>query len=441
MIQYFCRLRTNMPILVKDYTWTESKDSVHITVPLKGVKRTNVGLTCTNEYLKANYPPFLFEVLLFKEIDDDKSSAKVRDGAVEFSLIKMDPDVWGRLQSENSDDKAFMLKKKLETVEYLQKKTAASEEREAKSKTENKRYTIKEMMKLEEGEKSRIESVKETERMNTEREMEEWKVKKQLEEESEKQKLQDEQMNASRKTLNRSRETREFQSQQSAVSGEIFADVQESPDDYENCEVEVNQHTGSRPREAGNIKFKFTPRVFPTPLRESKTAEEEQWLQKQAEARKNKEVDDPDLEEHEKDPEWLKDKGNKLFGSGNYAAAVNAYNLAIRLRPKMHTLYLNRAACHLKLRNFYKCIEDCSTAHDLLQPPVPANAKARLKAHIRRGTAFCELELYAEGLLDYNAALKIDPQNQSLKLDAQNIKDIIEKGDSEISIVSDVNAV
>uniref|UniRef100_A0A0E9SMV1 Uncharacterized protein n=1 Tax=Anguilla anguilla TaxID=7936 RepID=A0A0E9SMV1_ANGAN len=31
-------------------------------------------------------------------------------------------------------------------------------------------------------------------------------------------------------------------------------------------------------------------------------------------------------------------------------------------------------------------------------PAVPDNAAARLKAHLRRGTAFCELELYAEGL-------------------------------------------
>lgn len=36
-------------------------------------------------------------------------------------------------------------------------------------------------------------------------------------------------------------------------------------------------------------------------------------------------------------------------------------------------------------------------ALDLLTPPVPDNANARVKAHVRRGTAFCELELYAEG--------------------------------------------
>lgn len=43
---------------------------------------------------------------------------------------------------------------------------------------------------------------------------------------------------------------------------------------------------------------------------------------------------------------------------------------------------------------------------DLLSPPVPQNADSRCKALIRRGTAFCELEMYVEGQylkdVDYN---------------------------------------
>ena len=36
-------------------------------------------------------------------------------------------------------------------------------------------------------------------------------------------------------------------------------------------------------------------------------------------------------------------------------------------------------------------------AMDLLSPPVPQNAASRLKAMVRRGTAFCQLEMYIEG--------------------------------------------
>lgn len=60
-----------------------------------------------------------------------------------------------------------------------------------------------------------------------------------------------------------------------------------------------------------------------------------------------------------------------------------------------------------------------------MSPPVPNNADSRLKAHVRRGTAFCHLELYAEGLMDYRAALKIDPDNEELKADAIKIENII----------------
>lgn len=41
-------------------------------------------------------------------------------------------------------------------------------------------------------------------------------------------------------------------------------------------------------------------------------------------------------------------------------------------------------------------------ALELLTPPVPQNEESRCKAHVRRGTAFCELELYVEGI-DYGS--------------------------------------
>lgn len=49
-----------------------------------------------------------------------------------------------------------------------------------------------------------------------------------------------------------------------------------------------------------------------------------------------------------------------MFATGNYLAAVDAYNLAVRLNNKLPLLYLNRAACHLKLRNLHKAVEDSS---------------------------------------------------------------------------------
>jgi dyslexia susceptibility 1 candidate gene 1 protein len=72
-----------------------------------------------------------------------------------------------------------------------------------------------------------------------------------------------------------------------------------------------------------------------------------------------------------------------------------------------------------------KCVEDSTRALELLSPPVADNAASRVRAHVRRGSAFCELELYAEGLLDYEAALAIEPRNRDLVEDAENIRKLI----------------
>ena len=51
-----------MPIVVKDYKWSETQTEVVLVVPLKGVKAAKADIFTTNEYIKVNYPPYLFEV-------------------------------------------------------------------------------------------------------------------------------------------------------------------------------------------------------------------------------------------------------------------------------------------------------------------------------------------------------------------------------------------
>uniref|UniRef100_A0A3Q3VLT0 Dynein axonemal assembly factor 4 n=1 Tax=Mola mola TaxID=94237 RepID=A0A3Q3VLT0_MOLML len=183
------------------------------------------------------------------------------------------------------------------------------------------------------------------------------------------------------------------------------------------------------PRPTGIIQVSFTSRVFPTALRESRMPEEEEWLNREAEARRAVKADIEDLKdltEVERYTDCFKDKGDKCYAAGDYLGAVNSYSLAIRLNRKIPALYSNRAVCHLKLRNFHKAIDDSSQALDLLTPPVDNNAAARVKAHVRRGSALCHLQLYAEGLQDYQKALQIDRYNEALQADTQRIRNIIQ---------------
>ncbi|XP_005093649.2 dynein assembly factor 4, axonemal [Aplysia californica] len=399
-----------MPLIVKDFGWEETDKMVWVTVPLKGVKANKVDILSSDEYLKVSYPPYLFECLLFAAVDDGKGSAQVGNGAVVFKLYKQEPGLWNRLQSPDADDKQIMKQKREEAQEKVKKRLEEEATLKSTTKRANEKLAINEMMKIEDGERERISSIKESERNKATEDLERWKEEQRIIAEKEKEKLlaaQREQVEAEKE-----RDREERRKQRKAKANNIF---------------EKENKSGNAPRESGKIVVTHTPRVFPTPTRESQTPQEEEWLKKQAEAKRSIEMSlDKDLTEEEKNPQWLQDKGNSFFASGDYKSAINAYTHAIHLTPKLPSLYSNRAACHLKLRNFFKVIEDCSKAMDLLFPPVPQNAKSRCKALVRRGTAFCELELYVEGLKDYEAALAVEPKNEALAADAERIRQVIQ---------------
>ena len=52
---------------------------------------------------------------------------------------------------------------------------------------------------------------------------------------------------------------------------------------------------------------------------------------------------------------------SSFFKAGNYLGAISAFSHGIKLGSKMPELYSNRAAAHLALGNFNKCIQDSST--------------------------------------------------------------------------------
>ncbi|KFQ41436.1 PREDICTED: dyslexia susceptibility 1 candidate gene 1 protein, partial [Nestor notabilis] len=373
-------------------------------------------------------PPFLFEAILYAPIDETNSTAKIGNGIIFFTLYKKEEAMWDSLTIEN-DNK--------EKLQYLREKAVlkahekAKEETEAKkvTKQEHKKYALEATMKLEEAERKRIEDLKEKERQKVTKELELWKKQ---QEDAEKQKRV-QKRGELHQEVEQLKERKKEKMNKTGIHNEGTSETRLKPTKGHGSNSMFSENLKEEqlpaPRTAATIKVNFTSRVFPTALRESRVAEEEEWLRKQAEARRTISADLSELEdlkEEEKNPDWLKDKGNKMFAMGNYLAAVNAYNLAVRINNKLPLLYLNRAACHLKLRNLHKAIEDSSKALELLTPPVPDNENARVKAYVRRGTAFCQLELYTEGLQDYEAALKIDPKNRTIEKDAEKIRHLIQ---------------
>lgn len=41
-----------MPLLVTDYSWTQTESTVYISVPVKGAKASQVDIVATDQYIK-----------------------------------------------------------------------------------------------------------------------------------------------------------------------------------------------------------------------------------------------------------------------------------------------------------------------------------------------------------------------------------------------------
>ncbi|XP_073922101.1 dynein axonemal assembly factor 4 isoform X2 [Castor canadensis] len=376
-----------MPLLVSNYSWQQTKASVFLSLPLRGVCVRDADVFCAENYLKVNFPPFLFEVFLYAPIDEASSKAKIGNDTIIFTLCKKEAVMWETL-CISGVDKEMMQRIREQSILQVQERAKEAAEAKATAKREDQKYALSVMMKIEEEERKKIEDMKENERRKATKELEAWKESQKKAEEQkriqreETFRQQQKQTKEERKKLKPKSLTRSSISRHPATKGRnsenIFSEV-------------FKEDCVPAPRSVGSIQVSFTPRVFPTALRESHAAEEEEWLHKQAEARRAMNIDIPefsDLKEEEKNPDWLKEKGNKLFATENYLAAINAYNLAIRLNSKIPLLYLNRAACHLKVRNLHKAIEDSSKAYRIM------------KLHLRliQPTKLCKMMLRRFGM-------------------------------------------
>lgn len=109
--------------------------------------------------------------------------------------------------------------------------------------------------------------------------------------------------------------------------------------------------------------------------------------------------------------ENFKNQGNGQFKIKQYKAAIEYYNKGIAIDlddPKIMTsLYLNRAACNLELKNYRKCINDCidGLRYD------PKN----VKAYYRMAKAFFTIEKLDEALSALEFSLGLDPSNLASK--------------------------
>ncbi|CAH8448648.1 unnamed protein product [Schistosoma bovis] len=400
-----------MLINITDFRWCENLSDIDLIVPLHGISASNVDTLITSQYVKVVIKPYIFECALYKPINVEESTLKLTDGAAEFNLKKSSAELWHQLTLDDMKDRRRLLQIKQNAI-------LEHQEREMKRAKANKDMNVR-------GEKYALEQVMELENM--------FREKIRLEKEHASKQAISEFVNA----FNQSSQ-KENELQNEITEARRFAKqyIRETINEENNMESNKNIQQRlafvEKPidlpvRTSSTIEVKFTPRVFPTPERESTKQAEDEWLTKQAEYRRKllDRVVPDDLSRNELDPIWLRKKGDSLFQAGDYEAAVIAYTEAITQNPKLHSAYSNRAACHLQLRNYFKALEDSSMVLDLCVPPVAQNLKSRVRAHIRRGAAFCNLQLYKEGLIEYRAAQKLQPDDDTIRKDIENLEKFV----------------
>ena len=90
----------------------------------------------------------------------------------------------------------------------------------------------------------------------------------------------------------------------------------------------------------------------------------------------------------------FKEEANTKFASGNFAQARDLYSKGISIlednnhKKLLATLYCNRAACSLNLKDHQQCVSDCDNAISL--------DPSYVKAYVRRSKAWIELGQFEE---------------------------------------------
>ncbi|QLG71780.1 hypothetical protein HG535_0C01290 [Zygotorulaspora mrakii] len=122
--------------------------------------------------------------------------------------------------------------------------------------------------------------------------------------------------------------------------------------------------------------------------------------------------------------ENFKKQGNALYKHKKYKDARGLYTKGIEIECGNsninESLFANRAACELEIRNYGRCLTDCKAA-------LQFNPK-NLKCYYRMGRAFIALKKLreAEGVVGFG--LTFDPENKSLL----SLQEVISKKEHEI---------
>ncbi|KPI97182.1 Dyslexia susceptibility 1 candidate gene 1 protein-like [Papilio xuthus] len=428
-----------MPILVKDFTWTQSPTNLQIKIPSKSMNKNNIDVFTTDSYIKIHFNPFLFEIFLLHDVDNERSKCIVQEESIVLELIKKKENDWECLEKCLTKEEKKELRQKI--LEKCQDEAKEKTEQKSLKKSEMDRFTVQKAMEIDSQQHALMDSRRDAERNKAMNELQQWNdslkplnpninaskhinsnwsynIKKN------ENSVKIVELPSSDDEKNENKTKKQTTQKKPAVNKTLASNISKPvrSEYVEKMKKETANRVLPKLRETGEVVITHTPRTFPTPSRESAAQEEEAWLKNITQARRAIGFVSEDLRPEEHDPQWCKEKGDEFFRNGNFLGAISAYSHGITLSNKLPTLYSNRAAAHFALGNFNKCVNDTSTALDLLNPPCEGNRKSRAKCIARRAAALVRLGYLNKAIGEMKAAAKLMPEDENIKKDIYNME-------------------
>ncbi|MCL7023793.1 hypothetical protein MKW94_023246 [Papaver nudicaule] len=113
-----------------------------------------------------------------------------------------------------------------------------------------------------------------------------------------------------------------------------------------------------------------------------------------------------------------KELGNQYFKQKKFVEAIDCYSRSIALSPTA-VAFANRAMAYLKIKRYEEAENDCTEALNL--------DDRYIKAYSRRATARKELGKLELSVEDTEFALRLEPNNQEVKKQNAEVKDLYNK--------------
>ncbi|XP_023339982.1 dynein assembly factor 4, axonemal [Eurytemora carolleeae] len=370
-----------MPIYLNENDWSETEATIRISLRIPGVRTENLHLTQTDVYLKVSCPPYIYEILLEDKVGW-RGRRNIYQGELEIILDKLERRKWGRPGTKVG-------KKEVEDV--------------------RRREEEKLRLFLNNQDKARIEERGEREKKCVGLTMEK--------EEGRREEIERRKVVAIAEVMHDEKDGRRRRNKYDLDFAGRIAHEREM--DKEIAMVP--------PRTGGVIQVNLSKRTR-LPARESRKAEEEEWMKKMEEGklREGKEREDKEVDKTEiLTFKQFNQKAVNFIQCGDLRSAESILTEGCEQFPSNLELVSNRTLVYLLLEEWEKCLQDSNLAISLLNPPVDENKERRVKILCRRAKALVALGRPEEGLQDLNLAHTILPLNSQIQTDRDNLKKMI----------------